>query len=119
VVLLKPCIRGTADRVQPRSQIQHLQRILVDLGMQGNPTMGKAKSLKQARELAAELSEFGGPKTVICDADALQKTCEISKRHVESRPGSGCGGQAARRPRLPSDQIGKIAQKKSRRLQRR
>jgi hypothetical protein len=27
--------------------------------MKGNPTMGKAKSLKEKRELAAELSEYG------------------------------------------------------------
>lgn len=40
-----------------KAQIQHLQRILSELGMRGNPTMGKARSLKEARELAAELSE--------------------------------------------------------------
>jgi hypothetical protein len=34
-----------------------LEKMLVDLGMKGNPTMGKVKSLKEKRELAAELSE--------------------------------------------------------------
>jgi hypothetical protein len=43
-----------------KAQIQRLQRILSELGMRGNPTLGKARSLKEARELAAELSECDG-----------------------------------------------------------
>ncbi|EJT46521.1 hypothetical protein A1Q1_04888 [Trichosporon asahii var. asahii CBS 2479] len=41
----------------PNEEIRHVQDILRDLGMKGNPTLGKAKSLKARRELAQELSD--------------------------------------------------------------
>ncbi|KAK4683666.1 hypothetical protein P7C73_g6568, partial [Tremellales sp. Uapishka_1] len=46
-----------SDCPSARSQISHLQRILANLGMKGQPTMGKARSLKEKRELAAELND--------------------------------------------------------------
>lgn len=42
---------------QEKEQIRHLQRLLTELGMKGSPTIGKAKALKEKRELAAELSQ--------------------------------------------------------------
>jgi hypothetical protein len=42
---------------QPASQVRHLESLLRSLGMKGQPTKGKAKSLKQKRELAAELRQ--------------------------------------------------------------
>ncbi|KLT42861.1 hypothetical protein CC85DRAFT_285208 [Cutaneotrichosporon oleaginosum] len=46
-----------ADCPTPSSQINHLKSILHSLGMKGKPTMGKAKSLKERRELAQELND--------------------------------------------------------------
>lgn len=43
---------------QPKAQISHLLSLLQSLGMKGNPTLGKAKSLRERRELAQELSEW-------------------------------------------------------------
>ncbi|WRT64520.1 uncharacterized protein IL334_001452 [Kwoniella shivajii] len=39
------------------SQIRHLQSILTSLGIRGAPTMGKAKSIKEKRDLAQELDD--------------------------------------------------------------
>ncbi len=50
---------------QDRDQIRHLQRLLIELGMKGTPTIGKAKILKEKRELAAELSECIAPEPPI------------------------------------------------------
>lgn len=44
------------DAPSSRAQIKILQQMLKDLGMDGRPTLPKAKSIKEARELAAELS---------------------------------------------------------------
>jgi hypothetical protein len=38
-----------------------LQSLLSSLGMKGTPTLGKAKKLKEKRELAAELGEPSYP----------------------------------------------------------
>ncbi|BEJ05893.1 hypothetical protein CcaverHIS641_0304150 [Cutaneotrichosporon cavernicola] len=46
-----------ADCPTPTSQIDHLRDLLRSLGMKGNPTTGKAKSLKERRELAQELND--------------------------------------------------------------
>ncbi|WWC86639.1 uncharacterized protein L201_001516 [Kwoniella dendrophila CBS 6074] len=46
-----------ADCPTTSSQIRHLQNLLSSLGMKGNPTLGKAKSLKEKRELAQELDD--------------------------------------------------------------
>ncbi|WWC68204.1 uncharacterized protein I206_102127 [Kwoniella pini CBS 10737] len=39
------------------SQTRHLQNLLSSLGMKGTPTLGKAKALKEKRELAQELDD--------------------------------------------------------------
>ncbi|GHJ87083.1 hypothetical protein NliqN6_3485 [Naganishia liquefaciens] len=39
------------------AQIAHLRRLLVDLGMRGQPTRGKARVIKEKREMAAELGD--------------------------------------------------------------
>jgi glutamate/tyrosine decarboxylase-like PLP-dependent enzyme len=46
-----------ADASSPKKQIAILYRMLQELGIEGKPTLAKAKSVKEARELAAELSE--------------------------------------------------------------
>ncbi|ORX35901.1 hypothetical protein BD324DRAFT_651815 [Kockovaella imperatae] len=46
-----------ADCPTAKDQIRHLESLLISLGMKGKPTMGKAKALKEQRELAAELND--------------------------------------------------------------
>ncbi|OCF33780.1 hypothetical protein I316_04492 [Kwoniella heveanensis BCC8398] len=46
-----------ADCPTTSSQISHLKSLLISLGMKGQPTIGKAKSLKMKRELAQELDD--------------------------------------------------------------
>lgn len=47
-----------AYKLQAKAQIRQLQSLLVSLGMKGQPTVGKAKKIKESRELAAELGGF-------------------------------------------------------------
>ena len=47
-------VRIPADQ-QPKEQTSRLLAMLKDLGMKGTPTLGKAKALKEKRELAQEL----------------------------------------------------------------
>ena len=43
---------------RPSQQIQRLKAILVELGMNGRPSMEKAKEIKEKRELAKELGDW-------------------------------------------------------------
>ncbi|WWD07379.1 hypothetical protein V865_005477 [Kwoniella europaea PYCC6329] len=47
-----------ADCPTTSSQIRHVQNLLSSLGMRGQPTLGKAKTLKAKRELAQELDDI-------------------------------------------------------------
>ena len=38
--------------------MRHLENLLISLGMKGKPSIGKAKTLKEQRELAQELSAW-------------------------------------------------------------
>ncbi|WVQ80213.1 hypothetical protein IAT38_002318 [Cryptococcus sp. DSM 104549] len=53
----KQWVKELADCTTTSSQISHLEGLLRSLGMKGNPTLGKAKSIKEKRELAAELED--------------------------------------------------------------
>ncbi|KAF7299150.1 HNHc domain-containing protein [Mycena indigotica] len=46
-----------ADIDKPTRQIQKLKEILAELGMEGQPSLAKAKAIKQRRELAQELED--------------------------------------------------------------
>lgn len=54
-------INNVSRRAQAEAQIAHLRRLLSDLGMRGQPTKGKAKVIKEKREMAAELGTFPPP----------------------------------------------------------
>nr|XP_031860783.1 uncharacterized protein CI109_003827 [Kwoniella shandongensis]KAA5527855.1 hypothetical protein CI109_003827 [Kwoniella shandongensis] len=83
-----------ADLPKVSSQISHVKQILLSLGMKGTPTLGKAKALKERRELAAELNdvrEFEQVRGVSAE-DGKRKTREQNagskKRTVQSESGS-------------------------------
>ncbi|WWC59737.1 uncharacterized protein I303_102299 [Kwoniella dejecticola CBS 10117] len=68
------------------SQIRHLQNLLSSLGMKGTPTLGKAKSLKEKRELAQELDDvttFEAARGVSADTDTQARRTRGS---VSSQP---------------------------------
>ncbi|KZP24467.1 hypothetical protein FIBSPDRAFT_735854 [Athelia psychrophila] len=45
------------DLDQPSQQIKHLKELLDELGMEGRPTLEKAKAIKEQREIAQELKD--------------------------------------------------------------
>ncbi|KAI9636100.1 uncharacterized protein MKK02DRAFT_44801 [Dioszegia hungarica] len=84
-----------------KSQISHLKRILSDLGMEGTPTLAKAKTIKRDKEEAAELKDIqayeaergrsapGRPSRTAARATKAQAAAEGSDDDGEERePGA-------------------------------
>lgn len=77
---------------EPRRQIRHLQSLLAELGMKGNPTLGKAKAIKERRELATELDDvkdFEAVRGLRADESRRSSRAGKSKSFAESDENAG------------------------------
>lgn len=60
-----------------------MQSLLSSLGMKGTPTLGKAKKLKEKRELAAELGE--SPYPFLTSPTAVDKGTDVQTMSTSLR----------------------------------
>ncbi|GAO51230.1 hypothetical protein SAICODRAFT_21090 [Saitoella complicata NRRL Y-17804] len=58
----KQWVKEFADKPDLASQIKHCRKILSDLGMKGEPTISKAKTLREKREFDAEVQALQANK---------------------------------------------------------
>nr|XP_019046885.1 hypothetical protein I302_03488 [Kwoniella bestiolae CBS 10118]OCF25815.1 hypothetical protein I302_03488 [Kwoniella bestiolae CBS 10118] len=76
-----------ADFPSTSSQIRHLQSLLSSIGMKGQPTLGKARTLKEKRELAQELDDvttFEAARGVSSDTRASRSRAGGKNKMVDS-----------------------------------
>ncbi|CEA17186.1 transcriptional regulator [Blumeria hordei DH14] len=71
------------------AKIRHLQQVLSDIGMTGRFSEAKAKQIKEARELQADLEEvqegdkaWGLPKTRKARKDHSTEGCEVTVKEI-------------------------------------
>ncbi|BFZ63581.1 hypothetical protein YB2330_004712 [Saitoella coloradoensis] len=70
----KQWVKEFADKPDPASQIKHCRKILSDLGMKGEPTISKAKTLRENREFEAEVQALQANKERSEEEDAPPRT---------------------------------------------